>query len=57
MMSRPPASTIKQAIDHYLDHEEWFVRKVEEALKQADAGDVIDHEDVVKNWERKRRRA
>ncbi len=53
-MSRSRAWVIKQALDHYLDYEEWFVRKVEGALKQADAGDVIDHEDLAKDWERKR---
>jgi predicted transcriptional regulator len=53
-MSRSRECSIKQAIDRYLDYEEWFVRKVEGAVKQADAGDVIDHEEVVRVWESKR---
>jgi predicted transcriptional regulator len=53
-MSRSRAWVIKRAIDHYLDYEEWFARKVEGAIKEADAGDVVDHEAVAKRWERKR---
>jgi len=53
-MSRLRPSIIKQTIDHDLDYEEWFVRKVKGALKQADADAVIDHEDVVRVWESRR---
>jgi predicted transcriptional regulator len=38
----------------YLDDEEWFVREVQKGLKEADAGDVVDHDVVVRKWERKR---
>lgn len=36
------------------DYEEWFVGEVEQALKEAEAGQLVDHETVVKKWERKR---
>lgn len=45
---------ISQAVERYLDYEEWFVRAVQEGLKEARAGDLIDHETVVRKWERRR---
>ena len=36
------------------DYEEWFVREVKQGLKEAEAGDVIDHEAILERWERKR---
>jgi predicted transcriptional regulator len=54
MMSRSRSWIIKQAIDRYLDYEEWFVREVNQGLREVEAGDVIDHESVVRKWERKR---
>lgn len=53
-MSRSRAWVINQAVERYLDYEEWFVGEVKQALKEAEAGQVIDHETVVKRWERKR---
>jgi RHH-type rel operon transcriptional repressor/antitoxin RelB len=53
-MKRSRTWVIRSAIDRYLDYEQWFRRKVESALKQADAGDVIEHDTVAKRWERKR---
>lgn len=37
-----------------LDYEEWFVSQVKHALEQVEAGEVIDHETVLKRWECKR---
>jgi len=37
-----------------LDYEEWFVSQVKHALEQVEAGEVIDHETVLKRCERKR---
>ena len=53
-MTRSPAWVVKQVLGRYLDYEEWFVREVQKGLKEADAGDVVDHEVVVRKWERKR---
>lgn len=53
-MSRSRAWVIKQAVDRFLDYEEWFVREVKQALKEADAGGLIEHKAVVEAWERKR---
>lgn len=53
-MSRSRAWVINQAVERYLDYEEWFVGEVKQALKEVETGKVVDHEAVVKRWERKR---
>ncbi len=53
-MSRSRTWVIGQAVERYLDYEEWFVAQVEEGLKEAEAGEVVEHEAVVKGWKRKR---
>ncbi len=53
-MSRSRAWVINQAVERYLDYEEWFVAQVKEGLKEVEAGKVVEHEAVVKAWERKR---
>jgi RHH-type transcriptional regulator, rel operon repressor / antitoxin RelB len=53
-MSRSRAWVINQAVERYLDYEEWFVGEVKQALIEARAGDLVEHEAVLKAWERKR---
>ena len=53
-LSRSRAWVINQAVDRYLDYEEWFAAEVETGLKEAKAGKVVEHEGVAKAWERKR---
>ncbi|MCK9297211.1 MAG: CopG family ribbon-helix-helix protein [Desulfobulbaceae bacterium] len=38
-----------EAIKNYLRQEAWQIAAIEEGLRSADAGRMIDHEDV-KNW-------
>ena len=53
-MSRSRAWVINQAVERYLDYEEWFVGEVMHALKQVEAGEVLEHREVVKRLELKR---
>ena len=53
-MSRSRAWVINQAVERYLDYEEWFVTEVTQALKEAERGRRVEHATVVKRWERKR---
>ena len=53
-ISRSRAWVINQAVERYLDYEEWFVSEVKQALKETERGRLLDHESVVKRWERKR---
>jgi predicted transcriptional regulator len=52
--SRSRTWVINQAIERYLDYEEWFVGEVEAALAEAKSGKVVPHELVARKWERKR---
>jgi predicted transcriptional regulator len=53
-LSRSRTWVINQALERYLDYEEWFASEVKTGLKQAEAGDLIEHDAVLKSWERKR---
>jgi len=53
-MSRSRAWVLNQAVERYLNYEEWFVAQVQEGLKEARAGEVVEHEALVRAWERKR---
>jgi predicted transcriptional regulator len=53
-VSRSRAWVINQAVERYLDYEEWFVGAVKRGLKEAETGQLIEHEEVVRTWESKR---
>ena len=53
-MSRSRAWVINQALERYLEYEEWFVAAVKEGLKESKDGAVVEHEAVLRQWERKR---
>lgn len=48
-MDRSRSWVIAQAIEQYLDHEEWFVQAVEAGIEAADRGDLIPHDQVMHN--------
>jgi predicted transcriptional regulator len=41
-------------VNNSLDYEEWFVGEVKRALEEAEAGQLVDRETVVKKWDRQR---
>jgi predicted transcriptional regulator len=53
-MSRSRAWVINQAVERYLDYEEWFAGEMKEGLREAEAGKVVAHEIVARTWGRKR---
>jgi predicted transcriptional regulator len=43
------AGTLAQeAIERFVDYDEWFLREVEKGVAAADRGELIDHEDIGK---------
>ena len=46
-MDRSRSWVVNQAIEQYLDHEEWFAEAVEDGIAAADRGDLVPHEDAV----------
>jgi predicted transcriptional regulator len=49
-MSRSRAWVINEAIERYLDYEEWFVGAVRRGLKEAKMRDLVEHQAVVRGW-------
>jgi predicted transcriptional regulator len=41
-----PESLAQEAIERFVDHDEWFVREVEKGLTSADQGELFSHEEV-----------
>ena len=46
-LSRSRSWVIKQAIDRFLDYEEWFVREVREGLEEVKKGEIAQQEEVA----------
>jgi len=43
---------INQAVERFLNYEEWYIREVEAGIKEAEAGDLASNEDVAKRFAR-----
>jgi predicted transcriptional regulator len=37
---------VQEAIEGFVDYDEWFLREVEKGLAAADRGELIDHEEI-----------
>ena len=46
-MSRSRNWVIQQAVDRYLDDEEWFVDQVEQGLEEVKRGKMLSHAEVM----------
>ena len=44
---------VQEAIERFVDYDEWFLREVENGLAAADRGELIDHEDIGKLIDRR----
>ena len=42
----------REAIERFVDYDEWFIREVEKGLAAADRGQVLTHEEVGQRLER-----
>ena len=40
-----------EAIQVYVTTQEWQINEINQGLQEAEAGDFIDHSEVVKRWE------
>ena len=43
---RDTESLVYEAVERFIDHDEWFVREVEKGLEQIERGNVLEHEEV-----------
>ena len=47
MLSRTRSWVINQAIERFLDYEEWFVQEVNDGLKELERGDIATDDEVA----------
>ena len=45
---RVAQALVQEAIERFVDYDEWFLREVESGLAAADRGEFVDHEDIGK---------
>ena len=53
-LSRPRSWVINQAIERFLDYEEWFVGQVTKGIEEANKGEIASREEVAekfRNWD------
>jgi predicted transcriptional regulator len=39
---------VQEAVERFVDYDEWFLREVEKGLAAADRGEFVDHQDIGK---------
>ncbi len=44
---RDAQSIAQEAIERFIDHDEWLLQQVRVGLAEADRGDLLDHNEVV----------
>jgi predicted transcriptional regulator len=45
---RETRALVREAVERFVDYDEWFVREVEKGLAAADRGELVDHEEIGK---------
>lgn len=43
---RDTESLVHEALERFLDYDEWFIREVEKGLAQVERGELLEHEEV-----------
>ncbi len=46
-LDRPRSWVVEQAIREFVDLQDWHLAAIDEGIKEADAGKLIPHDDVV----------
>ena len=49
---RDAEALAREAIERFVDYDEWFIREVEKGLAQVDRGEVLTHEQVGAHLEK-----
>jgi predicted transcriptional regulator len=50
---RDTKALVREAVERFVDHDEWFVQEVERGLAAADRGELIEHDEVGKLIDRR----
>ncbi|HZT36175.1 MAG TPA: ribbon-helix-helix protein, CopG family [Nitrososphaera sp.] len=55
-LDRDRSYLLSEAVDSYLELHEWQIEQVQEGIREADAGKLIDHDVVVQRMRKKMQR-
>ena len=50
---RDTRALVREAVERFVNYDEWFVREVEKGLAAADRGELIEHEEIGKLIDRR----
>ena len=50
---REAKALVREAVERFVDYDEWFLREVEAGLAAADRGEFVEHEDLGKLIDRR----
>jgi predicted transcriptional regulator len=50
---RPAEALVAEAVERFVDHEEWFLKEVDKGLAAADRGEYVDHDEVRRGIDRR----
>jgi len=45
---RNTETLVQEAVERFVNFDEWFTREVEKGLEAADRGEFVEHEEIVK---------
>ncbi|WP_372680003.1 CopG family ribbon-helix-helix protein [Desulfosarcina sp.] len=51
-LSRSRSWVIKQAIERFLEYEEWFVHEVKDGLKEVEQGEIATDDEVANRFQK-----
>jgi len=51
-LSRSRSWVIKQAIERFLEYEEWFVHEVKDGLKEVERGEIATDDEVANRFQK-----
>lgn len=43
---RDSDSVVREALERFVDHDEWFLREVEKGMAAATRGEFVEHEEI-----------
>ena len=52
-LGRDTRSLVREALERFLDYDEWFAREVKKGLAAADRGELSEHADIGKLIDRR----
>jgi predicted transcriptional regulator len=52
-LGRTREAIVAEAVERFMDHENWLLREIEKGIAAADRGELVDHEEIKKLIDRR----